>query len=119
MSSRPLGNKPVRWAYDTIGNRTGWANAGPQYYAAARRENSRIEYGVLILEARRESTRAFDDSGGQRYTSARLLTWRAVRAPLSKPCRCSALFCLDLKQPLQRATVWRMTRMRTEQMNCV
>ena len=65
---------PTRWAYDVASNRSGWANRELQYYSAARRENSRIEKGVLIIEARRESTRAFADSGGQRYTSARLVT---------------------------------------------
>ena len=63
-----------KWVYDVASNRKGWANAELQYYAAARTENSRIEKGNLILEARREETRAFDDSGGQRYTSARLIT---------------------------------------------
>ena len=65
---------PARWAYDVIRNRAGWANEELQYYSAARRENARIENGVLIIEARRESTRRFPDGGGQRYTSARLVT---------------------------------------------
>src|SRR5258705_6090171 len=63
-----------RWAYETESNRSGWANEERQYYAAARRENSRVENGVLIIEARHERTRAFADSGGQRYTSGRLTT---------------------------------------------
>jgi len=65
---------PSRWSYDTMSNRSGWANEERQYYAAARRENSRVENGVLIIEARRERTRAFKDTGGQHYTSARLVT---------------------------------------------
>ena len=65
---------PSHWAYDTSRNSTGWVNEELQYYAAERRENSRIENGVLIIEARRESTAAFKDNGGQQYTSARLLT---------------------------------------------
>ena len=65
---------PGRWSYDTMSNRSGWANEERQYYAAARRENSRIEHGALIIEARHEPTRAFKDSGGQNYTSARLVT---------------------------------------------
>jgi len=65
---------PGRWSYDTMSNRSGWANEERQYYAAARRENSRVENGVLVIEARRESTRAFADGGGQHYTSARLVT---------------------------------------------
>lgn len=64
----------TKWVYDIGSNRTGWANAELQYYAQARRENSRIENGTLIIEARREDTRAFADNGGQRYTSARLIT---------------------------------------------
>src|SRR5258705_664384 len=65
---------PSRWAYETESNRSGWANAERQYYAAARRENSRVENGVLIIEARHERTGKFADSGGQRYTSGRLTT---------------------------------------------
>jgi beta-glucanase (GH16 family) len=65
---------PSHWAYDVSRNRTGWVNDELQYYAAQRRENSRIENGVLIIEARRESTAAFKDNGGQGYTSARLVT---------------------------------------------
>jgi len=65
---------PSRWSYDTMSNRSGWANEERQYYAAARHENSRVENGVLIIEARRERTRAFKDTGGQHYTSARLVT---------------------------------------------
>src|SRR5215510_6491617 len=64
----------ARWAYDVGLNRGGWPNHELQYYAAGRRENSRVEHGVLILEARREKTRGFADSGGQRYTSGRLFT---------------------------------------------
>ena len=33
---------PGRWSYDTMSNREGWANEERQYYAAARRENSRM-----------------------------------------------------------------------------
>jgi len=62
------------WAYETESNRAGWANEERQYDAAARRENSRVENGVLIIEARHERTGAFKDSGGQRYTSGRLTT---------------------------------------------
>ena len=65
---------PGRWSYDTMSNQSGWANEERQYYAAARRENSRVANGVLIIEARHEPTRAFKDSGGQKYTSARLVT---------------------------------------------
>ena len=66
--------EPTRWAYDVGSNRRGWANEELQYYSAGRRENSRVENGVLVIEARRESTSSFRDSGGQHYTSARLVT---------------------------------------------
>jgi enterochelin esterase-like enzyme/beta-glucanase (GH16 family) len=65
---------PADWVYDVALNRRGWANEELQYYSAARRENSRIENGRLIIEARRESTSTFADTGGQQYTSARLIT---------------------------------------------
>ena len=65
---------PANWAYEVSRNREGWANHELQYYSDARSRNSRIENGNLIIEARRESTRRFADSGGQKYTSARLVT---------------------------------------------
>lgn len=37
---QPAGYRLVWWSYDVSRNRTGWANDEPQYYAAARRENS-------------------------------------------------------------------------------
>lgn len=84
-----------RWSYDTALNAQGWANHELQYYSDARRENSRIEGGNLIIEARPERLlpRRFPDWGGQGYTSARLVTrghasWRygyfEIRAKL--PC---------------------------------
>ena len=67
---------PAKWAYDTHRNKQGWYNQEKQYYAAARSENSRVENGHLIIEARTETLdRAlYPDWGGQGYTSARLLT---------------------------------------------
>ena len=65
---------PARWAYDTERNRLGWYNSELQYDAAARNENSVGAGGRLRIIARRESLGAFADWGGQRYTSARLLT---------------------------------------------
>lgn len=67
---------PARWRYDTHRNREGWYNQERQYYASGRLENSRIEKGHLIIEARDERLDPvqFPDLGGQRYTSARLLT---------------------------------------------
>jgi beta-glucanase (GH16 family) len=63
-----------KWDYDTERNRLGWYNNELQYYARARPENARVEGGRLIITARRESLTTAPDYGGQRYTSARLLT---------------------------------------------
>lgn len=67
---------PRKWAYDTAFNKQGWFNRERQYYSANRRENTRIEDGRLIIEARRErlDAKRFADWGGQKYTSARLLS---------------------------------------------
>ena len=66
----------ARWSYDTERNFAGWYNNELQYYAAARSENSRVENGLLVITARREdlSTAGLPDWGGQRYSSARLVT---------------------------------------------
>jgi beta-glucanase (GH16 family) len=55
----------AKWAYDTGGG--GWGNNELQYYTD-RRDNSRIEGGILVIEARAENF------GGRNHTSARLLT---------------------------------------------
>lgn len=67
---------PARWRYDAHRNREGWYNDERQYYAAGRLQNSRIENGHLIIEARAERLNRFQypDWGRQRYTSARLYT---------------------------------------------
>jgi beta-glucanase (GH16 family) len=65
---------PGKWGYDTDRNEAGWWNHEAQYYAFARPENSRIEDGRLIIEARRDDVSGFADYGGQRYSSARLIT---------------------------------------------
>lgn len=72
---------PDRWDYDTHRNREGWYNDERQYYAAGRLENSRVENGHLIIEARAErlSRSDYPDWGRQRYTSARLYT-KGLRA---------------------------------------
>lgn len=66
----------TRWAYDTYRNSEGWWNSELQYYSADRAENARVARGHLIIEARQEpeTISTFPDSGGQDYTSARLLT---------------------------------------------
>lgn len=64
----------TKWAYDTEFNRNGWFNHELQYYAAGRRENSRVENGKLIIAARKEALSTMADYGGQQYSSARLIT---------------------------------------------
>ena len=66
----------AKWDYDTALNTAGWANHELQYYAGARLENSRVENGTLVIEARHEdlAPAQFPDWGGQHYTSARLVT---------------------------------------------
>lgn len=91
---RPGLPDPARWHYDTHRNAQGWHNDELQYYSANRPENARIEDGKLIIEARHEPAdkAKFKDSGGQAYTSARLLSvgegWRygIVEARAKLPC---------------------------------
>ena len=64
---------PALWAFDTSANRTGWYNNERQYYSADRLENARVEDGHLVITARRE-TLDRPDSGGQAYTSARMVS---------------------------------------------
>jgi beta-glucanase (GH16 family) len=65
---------PSRWAYDTFRNRLGWFNNELQYYSASRLENSEVRDGKLVITARQESLSSQPDWGGQRYSSARLIT---------------------------------------------
>ncbi|MEP0391871.1 MAG: glycoside hydrolase family 16 protein [Erythrobacter sp.] len=67
---------PTKWKYDTFRNEKGWFNNEKQYYAEGRLENSRVENGNLIIEARQEDLAPgrFPDWSGQEYSSARLLT---------------------------------------------
>ena len=65
---------PAKWSYDTHANKGGWYNKELQYYSANRLENARVENGKLVITARRETLAHRPDHGGQRYTSARLIT---------------------------------------------
>lgn len=74
-----------KWTAEVGGH--GWGNNELQYYTAGRKENARVENGMLTIEARKE------DLGGMKYTSARLITkgkgdWKYgridVRAKLPK-----------------------------------
>src|SRR5215470_9572219 len=57
---------PKKWSYDVGGH--GWGNKELQYYTEGRKENARVENGLLIIEARRDSWE------GHEYTSVRLVT---------------------------------------------
>ena len=81
----------ANWRFDTAHNAGGWFNHEKQYYADARRENTRVDHGALVIEARREALKDKKDWGGQAYSSAKLVSRRAfgygfyeVRATL--PC---------------------------------
>ena len=63
----------TRWRFDMAQNKTGWFNHEKQYYGPA---NARIRDGALVIEARAERATA-PDSGGQAYTSAKLVSRRA------------------------------------------
>ena len=65
---------PTKWVNDTLMNKQGWHNRELQYYSAPRAENAVVRNGKLLLTARKESLSNAADWGGQRYTSARLLT---------------------------------------------
>lgn len=65
---------PDRWDHDTERNLLGWYNNELQYYARDRPENARVSGGRLLITARKESLSARPDWGGQRYSSARLIT---------------------------------------------
>ncbi len=63
-----------KWLHDTARNRLGWYNNELQYYASNRPENAVVQGGRLLITARRENLASASDWGGQRYTSARLIT---------------------------------------------
>ena len=82
---------PAPRRVDTAVNTPGWFNHELQYYADARPENTRIEQGALVIEARHETLPKAHDWAGQAYTSGKLVTRQAygygfyeVRAKL--PC---------------------------------
>lgn len=65
---------PTKWGHDTVMNQQGWHNRELQYYSGPRAQNAVVKEGKLLLTARKESLSTAPDWGGQRYTSARLLT---------------------------------------------
>lgn len=65
---------PKKWAHETSRNKVGWHNNELQYYAGPRDDNAVVRGGRLLITARRESPASAPDWGGQRYTSARLIT---------------------------------------------
>ena len=56
----------TKWTAETGGH--GWGNNELQYYTAGRKENARVENGLLTIEARKENWE------GMKYTSVRLIT---------------------------------------------
>lgn len=64
----------TKWDYDTRQNKAGWWDGKLQYFGRARLENTRIENGVLVLEARKERVESAADYGGQEYSSGSLTT---------------------------------------------
>jgi len=62
------------WNYDTDRNQAGWYNNELQYYARDRADNAVVKDGRLLITARMEDLSAMPDWGGQRYSSARLVT---------------------------------------------
>lgn len=65
---------PRKWDFDTDMNKAGWHNKELQYYAGAGSTNAVVRGGRLVITARLESPATAADWGGQRYTSARMLT---------------------------------------------
>jgi len=65
---------PTKWQHDTVRNREGWYNNERQYYAGPEGRNAWVQDGRLRITARHEAPEKAPDWGGQRYTSARLLT---------------------------------------------
>lgn len=57
---------PLKWSYD-VGDH-GWGNNELQYYSKEDLRNSRVENGILIIEAIKDTTQP------KGYTSARLVT---------------------------------------------
>ncbi|MBT9492724.1 MAG: glycoside hydrolase family 16 protein [Paucibacter sp.] len=65
---------PAKWVYDVGMNKQGWHNKELQYYSRERPENAAVQDGKLVITARLESLSTQPDWGGQRYSSARLIT---------------------------------------------
>ena len=64
----------TKWDYDTRQNKEGWWDGKLQYFGRARLENTRIEDGRLIIEARKERVSSAADYGGQEYSSGSITT---------------------------------------------
>jgi len=64
------------WSFDTSRNKVGWYNGELEYYSANRPQNLRVENGKLIIELRKDpqAIRKFRDWGGQKYSSAKIMT---------------------------------------------
>lgn len=65
---------PTKWVADTHANKSGWYNREEQYHSAGKLQNATVRNGRLVITALREALTSEPDYGGQRYTSARLIT---------------------------------------------
>jgi beta-glucanase (GH16 family) len=65
-----------KWSFDTSRNKVGWYNGELQYYSADRAQNLRLHDGRLIIELRKDPPllRKLPDWGGQKYSSAKIVT---------------------------------------------
>lgn len=59
---------PVKWSFDTAGNKTGWGNNEDQYYTDRDSVNAWVSNGVLTITALQKKMY------GKKYTSARIKT---------------------------------------------
>ncbi|HEY6915853.1 MAG TPA: glycoside hydrolase family 16 protein [Paludibacter sp.] len=57
---------PVKWSFETAGNKTGWGNNEDQHYTDKDSTNAWVSNGVLTITARKVKM------GRKKYTSARL-----------------------------------------------
>lgn len=65
-----------KWSFDTSRNKVGWYNGELEYYSANRPQNLRLDNGHLVIELRKDpqAIRKFADWGGQKYSSAKIMT---------------------------------------------
>jgi len=95
-----------KWSFDTSRNKVGWYNGELEYYSANRPQNLRVDNGKLIIELRKDpqAIRKFADWGGQKYSSAKIMT-------KGKAAFETGFFEISAKLPCARGTwpaIWMM-----------